>query len=309
MKKISLAVTLLVICAVFAFSQTKDILPYYCDFPNYYASYICGGDLSAEQNNLPALVHSIPTESAFALDLRREIIISSLSLGVFFGSLLVPENKGIPNVNRNDINIIDRYLMFNHGSFNVVTTAMRPIIGLMPLAVPALMTDWRGLFGEEGVRDAFCIWFTHGIMYAQAVGFTYGVRRVIGRAVERHRPYYILAGVDDKETSAGSFPSGTTSMSFLAATLFSVTFSAEFPDSRWRIPVIVGSHMLATTVGAARIITGHHYLTDVLAGAAIGSFFGWLIPTLHRRPPLASNGENYVSFHFTGNEAIMSLRL
>jgi membrane-associated phospholipid phosphatase len=97
-------------------------------------------------------------------------------------------------------------------------------------------------------------------------------------------------------------------MAFLPATFLSVTFSREFPDSSWRIPVIVGSHLLAATVGVIRITPGYHFLTDVLAGAAIGSFFGWLIPTLHRRPLPVLQGEGYLSFHFMGNGAVMSVR-
>jgi len=240
------------------------------------------------------------TESVFTLELRREIVISTLSLGVFFGSFLIPETYEIPNLDRNNVIAIDRWLMFNYGSFNIVTTFMRPVVGVMPLIVPLVLMEWD-------LRNDFPIWLTYGIMYAQAVGFTYGTRRAIGRAVNRHRPIYYFADVVERPIPANAFPSGTTSMSFLPATMLSVTFSAEFPDSPWRIPVIVGSHTLATTVGIARIITGHHFLTDVLAGAAIGSFFGWLIPTLHRRP--GNDDESNLSFRFTGNGAMMSVRL
>jgi len=47
-----------------------------------------------------------------------------------------------------------------------------------------------------------------------------------------------------------------------------------------------------------------HFLTDVLAGAAIGSFYGWLIPFLHKRP----NIDNGISFHLTENGGIISLK-
>jgi NhaP-type Na+/H+ and K+/H+ antiporter len=43
-------------------------------------------------------------------------------------------------------------------------------------------------------------------------------------------------------------------------------------------------------------------LTDVLAGAAMGVFYGWLIPTLHKR----TNKENGLSFFFTGNGFLIS---
>ena len=255
---------------------------------NLYAESIFVADGNAE-----------PTELAFTLDLRREVVISTLSLGVFFGSFLVPQNEGVPNLDKNNVNAIDRGLMFNYWNFNIVTTILRPVMGAMPLIVPLVMMEWD-------FRNDFPIWFTYGLMYAQAVGFTYGVRRGIGRAVYRQRPTYYFAGAVDRVRPADSFPSGTASMAFMPATLLSVTFAAQFPDSPWRIPVIVGSHTLAATVGAARIVTGHHFLTDVLAGAAIGSFFGWLIPTLHRR---TADDESKLSFSFTGNGALLSVRL
>lgn len=88
----------------------------------------------------------------------------------------------------------------------------------------------------------------------------------------------------------------------MPATFLSVTFSAEHPDSQFRIPIIIGSYSIAVTVGVLSILSGNHFLTDVLVGAAIGSFYGWVMPTLHRR-----TNENF-SFHFTGNGILMSLR-
>ena len=69
----------------------------------------------------------------------------------------------------------------------------------------------------------------------------------------------------------------------MPAAFLSTTFSQEFPESRWKIPVIIGSFTLSSFVGVTRILSGDHFLTDVLAGAAIGSLYGWLIPTLHKR--------------------------
>jgi len=257
--------------------------------------------------NLYAEYAPVPdrTESAFELQLRREIILSTLAVGVFFGSFLVPGTEEIPDLDRNDVNFIDRRLMFdNYGSLPVLTAIMRPMMGVIPIIAPLVLVQWNVL---NFVSD-FDIWLTYGIMYAQAVMLTYGIRRALGNAIDRHRPFRYFADVIEQPVSPHSFPSGSTAMAFLPATFLSVTFSREFPDSSWRIPVIVGSHLLAATVGVIRITPGYHFLTDVLAGAAIGSFFGWLIPTLHRRPLPVLQGEGYLSFHFMGNGAVMSIR-
>jgi undecaprenyl-diphosphatase len=63
----------------------------------------------------------------------------------------------------------------------------------------------------------------------------------------------------------------------------STTFAAEYPGSKWKIPVIAGSYTLAAGIAALRIASGNHFITDVLAGAAIGSLYGWLVPFLHQR--------------------------
>jgi membrane-associated phospholipid phosphatase len=38
---------------------------------------------------------------------------------------------------------------------------------------------------------------------------------------------------------------------------------------------------MAVTVAINRIRGGSHFLTDVIAGAAIGSLYGYLVPALH----------------------------
>ncbi|MDR0382654.1 MAG: phosphatase PAP2 family protein, partial [Spirochaetaceae bacterium] len=45
---------------------------------------------------------------------------------------------------------------------------------------------------------------------------------------------------------------------------------------------IFGAYTLATGIASMRIISGSHFLTDVLTGTAIGSFYGWIIPFLHK---------------------------
>jgi membrane-associated phospholipid phosphatase len=52
-----------------------------------------------------------------------------------------------------------------------------------------------------------------------------------------------------------------------------------------------------------RITSGSHFLTDVLAGAAIGSLYGWLIPWLHLR----NNNERFTIVPLT-NGIMVSLK-
>ena len=66
-----------------------------------------------------------------------------------------------------------------------------------------------------------------------------------------------------------SFPSGHTTQAFAVATVV-----AEHYDSLW---ITVTSYTLASMVGFARINNDAHWASDVLAGAAIGTFVGDLV--------------------------------
>ena len=48
--------------------------------------------------------------------------------------------------------------------------------------------------------------------------------------------------------------------------------------------MIAGSLSLAVATGVQRILSGNHFITDVLAGAAIGSLTGFVVPFLHTLP-------------------------
>jgi membrane-associated phospholipid phosphatase len=63
-----------------------------------------------------------------------------------------------------------------------------------------------------------------------------------------------------------SFPSGHTTEAFALATVV-----AEHADSRW---VTAGAYGVATLVGVARVYRDAHWVSDTIAGAAIGAFVG-----------------------------------
>jgi undecaprenyl-diphosphatase len=243
------------------------------------------------------------SQSVYTLDLSRDIVISALSVGMFITPFFINDDQEIPtNLNRNDVNVFDRWLMFpfNRGFQNARIPLM--MVYNSSIIIPPLILSWGNLRGN------FDVWLTYGVMFTQAFFFTYGTKELIGRTVNRYRPYlyfdepYNFPMLDSRFNR--SFPSGGTAVSFMPAAFLSVTFAQEFPNSRWKTPVIIGSFTLASVVGATRIFSGDHFLTDVLAGAVIGTFYGWLIPTLHRRNSI----ENRISFNFTGNGMILTLK-
>jgi membrane-associated phospholipid phosphatase len=244
-------------------------------------------------------LYSQNTQSMYTLDLRRDIVISASAVGsvsvYLYMALANLEHEPSTNFNRNDVNAFDRWLMFPFNQ-TIETARYVPLFSAMLLPiVPPLILGW----GNQ--RGNLSTWVTYGIMSTQAFLLAYGTVGIMSIFIDRYRPNMYFEGPLHERPN--SFPSSSSAVAFMSATFFTVTFSAEFPDSRWRIPVIVGSYTLASTVGAMRIFPGAHFLTDVLVGSAIGSFYGWLIPTLHRRP-----NNDRVSIHPTGNGLIMSVK-
>jgi hypothetical protein len=100
-----------------------------------------------------------------------------------------------------------------------------------------------------------------------------GTTALLKNSVDRTRP----DGSDDS-----SFPSGHTTASFALATLSNRNLGSLELSEESREHIQIGNLALASAVGWSRIEAGKHFPTDVLGGAAIGSFFSifihdWLI--------------------------------
>ncbi len=128
-------------------------------------------------------------------------------------------------------------------------------------------------------------WLTVGVMYAEAVLFSFGLKNTLKAAVSRPRPFMYYDNPPHSYIKDGdylnSFPSGHTTMAFTGAMYASYVFSSYFPDSPFKIPVIAGSFTLATATAVLRILSGNHFITDVLAGAFIGCASGFFVPWVH----------------------------
>ncbi len=58
-------------------------------------------------------------------------------------------------------------------------------------------------------------------------------------------------------------------------------FERLYPHSSARPWVWGGCLAAAATTGYLRYAAGRHYPTDILVGAAMGAFVGYLVPSLH----------------------------
>lgn len=149
--------------------------------------------------------------------------------------------------------------------------------------------------------------WTYALMYAETEILTYSITEITKCVVKRIRPYAYNPEIplNNKITSSDarkSFFSGHTSASFASVVFLARTYSAFYPESRWKSVVWAAGLSAATFTGIQRILAGKHFLTDVLVGALVGSFMGFVIPNLHkieRTEKQSSNMTFQVSFRFS----------
>ena len=212
----------------------------------------------------------------FSLDWKTEIAIYTVAVGKVISSFFIETLPShIPeSLRKNTLNFLDRSMLVTHLNSTIRYISSVAMVGINFLPVLPILPAFDNFSMDTVV--------TYGVMYSQALMLAYGTRTLMKNNITRFRPWYYGDSVLGPNSRNDSFPSGHTTSAFLAATFLSTTFSLEHPDSRWKWPIVFGSHALAASIGALRIISGMHFFTDVVAGAAIGSLYGWLIPTLHR---------------------------
>jgi membrane-associated phospholipid phosphatase len=98
-----------------------------------------------------------------------------------------------------------------------------------------------------------------------------------------HGPFYKSVDINGYKTNS-SFPSGHTTGVFAAATVYSL----EYKDKKL-VPFI--SYGIATAIGLSRIVENKHWLTDVVAGAALGYITGQQVVNNYHRYARIKNDE------------------
>ena len=114
---------------------------------------------------------------------------------------------------------------------------------------------------------------------------------VLKSVVGRQRPYVTPRDPRSYELFRGmrggdefrSFPSGHTVAAFAAAAAVTAETSRNAPNSTWIVaPIMYGGAALA---GASRMYNNRHWASDVVIGAAIGTFAGLKIVRFHDSRP------------------------
>ena len=269
------------------------------------AALLVPQNLSA-QMPLPAV--RIPEEEAcaatedytpFALDYYADLGIAAGAVGLTVTGLVLEHSVDGWNkknhFHKDDINAFDKlwYNEYRPAVDDLGTVAVITNVLALPIGIYATEAIFQNLPPMELL--------TVGAMLGESYLLGYGIRNIIKSTVKRTRPYMYTDKWDWDSVWDGdyslSFPSGHTTDAFMGATFLSYTFWKYYPDSKYRIPVIATSYTIAAATGFLRVASGNHFMTDVMAGAALGSAVGFLVPFVHEKiSAVKYRGRSVLSF-------------
>jgi membrane-associated phospholipid phosphatase len=141
--------------------------------------------------------------------------------------------------------------------------------------------------GRIGGNERMAELGLHGLeALAVGGGVTYLIKGTVGRArpymgLDSPRSFGLWRGFGSEDYR--SFPSGHTVMAFAAAAAVTHTTNDWWPKSTWYI----GTAMYggATLAGVSRMYNNKHWASDVVVGAAIGTFAGLKVIRYHETRP------------------------
>jgi F0F1-type ATP synthase assembly protein I len=180
----------------------------------------------------------------------------------------------ISGLSKSSINRLDRSSIYNYSlSLNEASDVL---VGIS-IGIPSL------LLIDNDIRND---WQTISTIYFETALFATFIPRIVKISSERTRPfvYNPNAPVNKKlePDARHSFFSGHTTWAFASAVFLSTVYGEYFPESPWRNYIWTGSLLMAGTIGYLRYEAGYHFPTDIIAGAAVGTVIGYIIPVIHK---------------------------
>lgn len=236
----------------------------------------------------PRAAAAIPLRRSPAFELDPAVDIAALGIGTavtmgwLLGSELAPPWCA-PQCDPASINPLDRTLA---GTYDT-GWKLASDVGIASLLVGSGAT----LLLHDGLLEGL----SDGVVVAQAVMFSEMTAVISNTSTRRPRPFMygddapLAERMDGK--SGLSFFSGHTAASFAAVVVTARTLQKRGDGGKAAVVAAIGLPT-ASVVALGRMLSGYHFPTDVLAGAGVGTAFGFLMPALHaeraRLVPLAS---------------------
>jgi membrane-associated phospholipid phosphatase len=200
--------------------------------------------------------------------------------GVFaLGTVAIrPLDKSAADVFQSSAPQKSRYLKSAAKGFNHIALPGSTIIGVSMYAAGLLLDNRR--LAELGLHGTEALLVGAGV--AEVMKNTFGRARPFVDTVPNPDNWQLFRGFRG-DSRYRSFPSGHTVAGFAAAAAVTATTSAWWPDATWIVgPAMYGG---AALIGLSRMYDNRHWATDVITGAAIGTFAGIKVVRYHRTHP------------------------
>lgn len=147
------------------------------------------------------------------------------------------------------------------------------------------------LIADEGLLSAL----NDGVVVGEATLTATAVASIMTIAAGRPRPllygdpsapdgYKAPLNIRNSADAGLSFLSGHTAQAFAIVTSMYVTEHRLHPRSRFPYILLGGGLAIASAVGVSRVMSGYHFITDVVGGAVVGASAGVLVASLHGSP-------------------------
>ena len=155
-------------------------------------------------------------------------------------------------------------------------------VGLAGLVVAASIA--AAFFSAKDKRKAFKVAVLDCVYFFISGCYGNGVYRILKTLAGRIRPYMYFADPSEKGILEGDFfrswPSGHTANVFIVFGFLLTWFAVRYADSKFKKPVLTVTCLICVLTMILRLLSGNHFLTDVLSGAAIGFAFSYGISVL-----------------------------
>ena len=235
-----------------------------------------------------ALACALPLSSPLAADgpslrpsydLSTDIAVTAAAAGGTFGLLalkseLAPVACRWCNPPGFDADVTRALAWSNRDAASTASDLLQVAVGGGALGY-ALLDGYRRGGAEFGL--------TNVLLITEATSIAMLLDQAAKYAVGRARPYVWLGrpGSDSRDGNLSFFSGHTTFAFAVAASSSTLLLSQHAPGAELASAIAFAG---AGVVGYLRVAAEQHYLTDVLAGAAVGTLVGWAVPHFFHAP-------------------------
>ena len=216
-----------------------------------------------------------PPRPAYKLETKVDLPLLLIAGGVTASFFILDEAPGVAcglQCDRSKVNAFDRWAAGRYdegwGHVGDIATAATIAFG------PALLLIDRGIV--NGSQDTLVVMESGLLSAALQVTMSYAIAR------PRPRSYAAEAPAEERTdaNAARSFFSGH--IAFAVATTVATARAYATLGKPVTSGIVLGAGLAGSTlVGVGRVLSGGHFPSDVLVGAAVGAGFGILVPALH----------------------------